>query len=73
MSDPAERVAVLRDRVEQEEKELEEAVKELAVAVRRSVDPGNWIREKPVLWMTGALAVGWWVGSRTGRRRRARR
>jgi len=70
MSGAAEQVAVLRGRVVEEERALAEALDELAVATRRSVDPSHWIREKPVLWMTGAVAVGWWVGSRTGRARR---
>ena len=73
MSDADEQVAVLRIRVEQEERELGAAVKELALAARRSVDPGAWVRERPVLWMLGAIAVGWWVGSRTRKRRRGRR
>lgn len=73
MSDATAQVAVLRSRVERGEQEFGAAVRDLAVAARRSVDPGNWVREKPVLWMTGAVAIGWWVGSRTGERRRARR
>ena len=70
MSEPLE---TLRDRVELQEKELEAAVRELGVAARKTVTPASWIRERPLLCMTGALALGWWLGSqwrRTGRRRR---
>jgi hypothetical protein len=74
MADPAERVSILRDRVEEQEKELEAAVRELKVAARRMVGPSSpseWVRRKPVLCVTGALALGWWLGS--PRRRSERR
>jgi hypothetical protein len=67
----AERVTLLRDRVEEQEKELEAAVRELKVAARRMVGPSEWVRRKPVLCVTGALALGWWLGS--PRRRSERR
>lgn len=73
MSDATAPLAILRDRVEQQEQELEAAVRELGVAARQSVTPASWIRERPLLCMTGALALGWWLGSQrrgTGRRRR---
>lgn len=73
MSDSADSVAALRDRVEVQEKELEAAVRELGAAARHSVTPASWIRENALLCMTGALALGWWLGSqrrRTGRRHR---
>ena len=74
MSDPAERVAFLRDRVEAQEKELVAAVRDLKDAAQRIVGPAEWVRERPLLCLSGALALGWWLGSRTrartGRRRR---
>lgn len=73
MSDATAPLAILRDRVEQQEQELEAAVRELGVAARQSVTPASWIRERPLLCVTGALALGWWLGSHrrgTGRRRR---
>ncbi len=73
MSDSTEPLAILRDRVEQQEQELESAVRELGVAARQSVTPASWIRERPLLCVTGALAIGWWLGRQargTGRRRR---
>jgi len=63
--DPAERVAFLRDRIEAQERELEAAVRELKVAAHRIVGPAEWVRERPLLCMSGALAFGWWLGSRT--------
>jgi hypothetical protein len=73
MSDPAERVAFLRDRVEEQEKELEAAVRDLKDAAKRIVGPAEWVRERPLLCMSGALAVGWWLGRRGGARPRRRR
>ena len=73
MSDSTESLAILRDRVEEQEQELEAAVRELGVAARQSVTPASWIRERPVLCLTGALALGWWLGRQprsAGRRRR---
>jgi hypothetical protein len=73
MSDPAEQVAELRDRVEKKERELEDAVRELAGAARRSVGPAHWLRENPLLCLTGAFAFGCWIGSRVRRKGRDRR
>lgn len=73
MPDPAARVSILRDRVEEQEKELEAAVHDLKVAARRVIGPAEWVRERPLLCLSGALALGWWLGSQrrtTGRRRR---
>jgi hypothetical protein len=73
MIDPGERVAILRDRVEEQERELGAAVRELKVAAQRVVGPAEWVRERPLLCMSGALALGWWLGRRVqsaGRRRR---
>ena len=69
MSETAEHVAVLRDRVEAGEKELEAAVRELKVAARR-IGPAEWVREHPLPCLVGALALGWWLGR--GRNRRSR-
>jgi hypothetical protein len=70
MSEAAERVEVLRDRVEAEEKELEAAVRDLKLAARRIAGPAEWIRERPLPFLAGALAIGWWLGR--GRARRMR-
>jgi hypothetical protein len=72
MNDPAGRVAVLRDHVEEEEKELAAAVRDLKVAARRMVGPAHWVREHPVQFLAGALVLGWWLGGRARTRRRIR-
>ena len=56
-------LTVLRERVEQQEIELESAVRELCEAARTSVTPAHWIRERPLTCLTGALAIGLWLGS----------
>ncbi len=71
MSETAERVAMLRDRLDEEEKELEAAVRDLKLAARRIAGPAEWIRERPLPFLAGALALGWWLGAR-GRARRMR-
>lgn len=67
MSDATERVSVLRERVEEQERELGAAVHDLKVAARRVVGPVTWLRENPLPLVAGALALGWWLGAR-GRR-----
>lgn len=71
MSAAAIPLAILRGRVKREELELESAVRELAAAAKQSVTPVHWIRERPLICMTGALAIGLWWGSR--QRSRGRR
>jgi hypothetical protein len=73
MSDPAERVSVLRGRVEEQERELGAAVQDLKVAARRVVEPGEWFRRNPFPLLAGALALGWWLGSRGNRHGRRHR
>jgi hypothetical protein len=69
MSDVAE-VEALRETVEQRERELEAAVRELKAAAKRAIGPGEWFREHPLPFLAGAVLVGWWLGSRGERRRR---
>jgi hypothetical protein len=64
MPDPAEHVAFLRDRIEAQEEELEAAVRDLKDAASRMVGPTEWLKERPLLCLSGALAFGWWLGSR---------
>ena len=73
MSDVAERVSELRERVEEQERELGAAVQDLKVAARRAVGPVAWLRESPLPLVAGALALGWWLGSRGRPRERRRR
>lgn len=71
MSEVGVSLAVLRERVEQQEVELESAVRELCVVARTSVTPAHWIRERPLICLSGALAIGFWLGSE--RRSKGRR
>lgn len=66
MSDAAERVSVLRERVEEQERELGAAVQDLKVAAQRVVQPVTWLRS-PLPLVAAGLVLGWWLGSR-GRR-----
>jgi hypothetical protein len=56
-------ISVLRDRIELQSLELESAIHGLCAATRSAVSPSHWIRERPLVCLTGALAIGWWLGS----------
>jgi ElaB/YqjD/DUF883 family membrane-anchored ribosome-binding protein len=73
MSDTAERVSALRDRIEEEEKELGAAVRDLKEAARRMVGPTEWIRERPLPFLAGAMGLGLLLGIRARRAGKARR
>lgn len=66
MSEAAEHVSMLRERVEEQERELGAAVQDLKLAAQRVVEPVAWLRG-PLPLLAGGLALGWWLGSR-GRR-----
>jgi hypothetical protein len=68
MADAAE-ITALRENVEQRERELEAAVRDLKAAAKRIMGPTEWLREHPLPFLAGAVLVGWWLGGR-GRRRR---
>lgn len=73
MSDTAERVSALRDQIHEEEKELGAAVRDLKEAAKRMVGPGEWIREKPLLFLAGAMGLGLLLGIRARRAGKGRR
>jgi hypothetical protein len=73
MGDAAERVSELRERVEEQERELGAAVQDLKAAARRAVGPVTWLQESPLPFVAGALVLGWWLGSRGRVRERRRR
>ena len=52
----------LRHNMEEHREELRLAVDELRVAAKKWTDPGDIVREHPVPWLVGALAVGLWLG-----------
>jgi len=59
--------AQILPKIEESEEELRQAVGELQVAVKRGVDPREWIVERPLVWLAGAVLVGFWLGYRTRR------
>jgi hypothetical protein len=71
MTDATAEIAELRETVEQRERELEAAVRDLKAAAKRVIGPTEWFREHPLPFLAGAVLVGWWLGSR-GRERRRR-
>ena len=58
------RLDALRERVEEQEVELHDAVQELEDVTRRAIDARQWIRSRPLLWAAGAFLVGAWLGGR---------
>jgi ElaB/YqjD/DUF883 family membrane-anchored ribosome-binding protein len=55
---------VLRQSLEEHQREFREAFEELKLAARSAADPRDPIREHPVRWMAVALGIGVWLGSR---------
>jgi len=58
------RLDALRERVEEQEVELHDAVQEFEDVTRRAIDARQWIRSRPFLWVAGAFLVGAWLGGR---------
>jgi hypothetical protein len=58
------RLDALRERVEEQEVELHDAVQEFEDVARRAIDARQWIRSRPYLWVVGAFLVGAWLGGR---------
>jgi hypothetical protein len=58
------RLDALRERVEEQEVELHDAVQEFEDVARRAIDARQWIRSRPFLWVAGAFFVGAWLGGR---------
>jgi hypothetical protein len=69
MADVAE-VEALRQTVEQRERELEAAMRDLKAAARRMIGPSEWFHAHPLPFLAGAAMVGWWLGGRRRERRR---
>ena len=59
-----ERLHTLRERVEEQEAELHDAVQEFEEVARRVIDARHWIRSRPFLWAAGAFLLGAWLGGR---------
>jgi hypothetical protein len=58
------RLDTLRERVEEQEVELHDAVQGFEDVARRAIDARHWIRSRPLLWAAAAFLVGAWLGGR---------
>jgi hypothetical protein len=65
MSEPdsEEHAAAIRE-VEESKQELSQALGDLEGIVRSSVDPARWITDRPLPWVLGGLALGFWFGTK---------
>jgi hypothetical protein len=59
---PPERIATLRQSMEEHKHELRLAVDELRIAARMWTDPRDAVREHPAVWLGGGLLLGLWLG-----------
>ena len=50
--------------VEESQQEFSQALGDLESVVRKSADPARWITERPLAWLLGGLALGFWFGTR---------
>ncbi len=55
---------VIRQSLEEHQREFREAFQELKLAARSAADPRDPIREHPVRWLVVGALVGVWLGSR---------
>jgi len=59
-----EEVEVLREELEDQERELHSAVGDLEAAARETFQPGRWIQRRPFAALGVAFVFGWWIGCR---------
>jgi ElaB/YqjD/DUF883 family membrane-anchored ribosome-binding protein len=64
MSAAQDRLEELRTRVEYSELELRTAFEDLQRVARYSLDPREWIRQRPLPWVGAACVVGFMLGAR---------
>ena len=55
---------VIRQSLEEHQREFREAFEELKLAARSAADPRDPIREHPVRWLVAGALAGLWLGSR---------
>ena len=55
---------VIRQSLEEHQREFREAFQELKQVARSYTDPRDPIREHPLKWMTAAAVFGLWLGWR---------
>jgi hypothetical protein len=61
--DSEEHATAIRE-VEESQQELSQALGDLEGIVRSSVDPARWITDRPLPWLLGGLALGFWLGAK---------
>jgi hypothetical protein len=54
----------LRAAIRRDEAQLRDAVEDLEISVSQSLDLASRIAERPYAWLLGALALGFWRGTR---------
>jgi hypothetical protein len=54
---------LLELRLEREEEALAETLEDLGQLARDRTDLRRRVRERPALWIAGALALGFWLGA----------
>ena len=65
MTEPhSEDQAAAASEVVDSQQELSQALGDLESVVRKSADPARWITERPLAWLLGGLALGFWFGTR---------
>lgn len=72
MTGSSESIAALRNRAEHQSAEFETAIRELKHVAQHALEPARWIRERPLLSVSGALAIGLLLGARGTPKRRRR-
>ena len=61
----AEEREVIRQSLEEHQRELRDAVEELKLAAKSYADPRDPIREQPGKWLVIGVAAGLWLGWRS--------
>lgn len=64
VGDVAERREGLLQSIERNDRELREAVHDLAEATGNKLDLSEYVRSHPLAWVTGAFCFGLWFGLR---------
>jgi hypothetical protein len=54
---------LLEARLEREKEALAETLEDLGQIARDRTDLRRRVRERPVVWLAGALAIGFWLGA----------
>jgi hypothetical protein len=55
---------MLEERIARERTALAAAIDELRTRARAELELGTQVRERPSVWLGGALLLGFWMGAR---------